>query len=59
MDQSEPFVKKQRVTIFISNDAIKYFRKLSSETSIPYQTLINHYLVDCAKNEKKIDLGWK
>lgn len=53
-----PFIKKQRVTMEISADAVKYFRDQASVSGIPYQTLINQYLIYCAKKKKKISLDW-
>ena len=29
------------------------------ETGIPYQTLINLYLVDCVKSKRKLEIAWK
>ena len=52
------FLKKQ-VTINLSNEVLDYFKKMSEETSIPYQTLINFYLMDCVKNKRKIEFNWK
>ena len=51
-----PYVKKlkKQVTINLNVETINYFKKLSTETGIPYQTLINMYLTDCAKNKKRL-----
>ena len=38
---------------------IEYFKNEAIETGIPYQTLINLYLGDCVKNNKKLDLHWR
>ena len=45
-----PYAKrlKKQVTIRLDEDTLAYFRSLSDETAIPYQTLINLYLRDCA-----------
>ena len=48
----EELRKRKPVTINLDNGAIAYFKELSEETGVPYQTLINMYLVQCA-NEKK------
>jgi hypothetical protein len=40
-------------------ESIKYFQALAEETGIPYQTLINLYLRDCAATKKKLRLQWK
>lgn len=59
--KKNPFIKylKQPVTIRLDKDTIDYFKSLSEESGIPYQTLINLYLRDCAAHERKLDLKWK
>ncbi|MHB8419846.1 MAG: BrnA antitoxin family protein [Myxococcales bacterium] len=56
-----PYAKrlKTQVTIRIDDDALAYFKKLSRETAIPYQTLINLYLRDCALHGRRLRLDWK
>lgn len=49
---------KKQVTIRMGEDVIDYFKEMAEETSIPYQTLINLYLRDCAAHHRKIDLSW-
>ena len=39
---------KKPVTIRLDEATITYFKDLADETGIPYQTLINLYLRDCA-----------
>ncbi len=55
-----PYVKKlkKQVTIRLEEEVISYFKKLSDDTGIPYQSLINLYLQDCAKNQRKPSLEW-
>ena len=55
-----PYAKKlkKQITINIASDTIDYFRRESDSTGIPYQTLINLYLTDCAKNKKKLHMTW-
>ena len=50
---------KKQVTINIDNDTIDYFKAQSEKTGLPYQTLINLYLADCASNKRKLNLSWK
>jgi predicted DNA binding CopG/RHH family protein len=50
---------KKQVTIRLDEGTIKYFRKLAADAGIPYQTLINLYLRDCAASGRKLTLGWK
>jgi len=56
-----PYAKelKKQITIKIAPSVIDYFKSESKETGIPYQTLINLYLDDCAKKKKKLELVWK
>jgi len=59
--KKNPYVKylKQPVTIRLDKDSVDYFKSLSEESGIPYQTLINLYLRDCAASERKLDMKWK
>jgi|TARA_Y100000031_G_C7885134_1_gene232593 uncharacterized protein (DUF4415 family) len=50
---------KQQVTIRLDCETIDYFKAMSEESGLPYQTLINLYLRDCAKKKKKLTLHWK
>ena len=51
-----PYAKqlKKQVSLRLGVDVIKYFKALASETSIPYQNLINLYLKECVYSEKKL-----
>ena len=55
-----PYTKKlkKQITINIDSDTIDYFKEQSSSSGIPYQTLINLYLADCAQNKKKLSIAW-
>ena len=59
--RKNPYTKilKKQITINIDNPTIDNFKELAAETSIPYQTLINLYLTDCAKKKKRLNLSWK
>lgn len=50
--------KKKAVGINLSCEVIDYFKGLSKESGIPYQTLIDLYLRDCVKNKKKPKFDW-
>ena len=56
-----PYAKKlkKQITINIDNDNIDFFKGQSEESGIPYQTLINLYLSDCAKQKKQLNMSWK
>jgi uncharacterized protein (DUF4415 family) len=49
---------KSQVTIRLSDDVIAYFKALAEETGIPYQSLINLYLRDCAAHRRRPALTW-
>ena len=56
-----PYAKrlKQQVTIRLDKPTVQYFKDLAEESGIPYQTLINLYLRDCAATERKLSMRWK
>ena len=56
-----PYAKrlKRSVTIRLDEPTIAYFKDLADETEVPYQTLINLYLRDCAASGRKLDLRWR
>ena len=56
-----PYAKriKKQVTIKLAPSVIDYFKKEAVDTGIPYQTLINLYLLDCVKEKKKIQIDWR
>lgn len=45
---------KRQVTIRLDGETIDYFRGLSRQMALPYQTLINLYLRDCAETRKRL-----
>lgn len=49
---------KKQITINLNVETVDYFKKLSASNGIPYQTLINLYLADCAANKRVINLSW-
>ena len=59
--KKNPYAKrlKRQVTIRIDDATIKYFKGLAEETGIPYQTLINLYLRDCAMKGRRPAFDWK
>jgi len=58
--EKNPYAKrlKRPVTIRLDAITIDYFKALAEETGIPYQTLINLYLRECAASEKRLALNW-
>ncbi len=59
--KKNPYIKylKQPVTMRLDKDSVEYFKALSEESGIPYQTLINLYLRDCAIHKRKLNMQWK
>ena len=49
----------KQITIRLDEDSIGYFKGISEQVGIPYQSLINLYLRDCAAHHRKLDLSWK
>ena len=50
---------KKSVTMRLSEDVIGYFKQMAEEAGVPYQSLINLYLRDCAIQHRKIDITWQ
>lgn len=55
-----PYSKKlkKQVTIRLDEDTIDYFKNMAEEKGIPYQSLINLYLRDCADKHKDLKVKW-
>ena len=49
---------KKQITIRLDEAVLEYFKDLSADTEIPYQTLINLYLRDCAQKQRRISMRW-
>ena len=49
---------KRQVTIRLDVDTVDYFKTLSDKAGVPYQTLINLYLADCATSRRELALTW-
>ena len=50
---------KKQITIRLDEPTIAYFKELAEETGIPYQTLINLYLRECAQSKKRLSMRWR
>ena len=50
---------KRQITMNLNYEVIDYFKKEAEATGIPYQTLINLYLIDCVNKKKKLNLLWE
>ena len=49
---------KKQITLRLDPDIIAYFKALAAANDIPYQSLINLYLKDCMRHERKLDMSW-
>lgn len=56
-----PYVKllKQAVTIRLDRETVQYFKSLADKTGLPYQSLINLYLRDCAVHRRQLSFRWE
>jgi predicted DNA binding CopG/RHH family protein len=50
---------KKQITIRLDEESITYFKTISEDVGIPYQSLISLYLRDCAASHRKLNLNWK
>lgn len=55
-----PYAKKlkKQITIRLDAPTIEYFKSIAEESSIPYQTLMNMYLRDCANTGRRLRVEW-
>ena len=59
--RKNPYAKrlKKQVTIRLDEATLAYFKDLGEKVGMPYQTLINMYLRDCAEARKELRLQWR
>ena len=59
--RKNPYAKrlKKQVTIRLDEPTLAYFKDLGERVGMPYQTLINMYLRDCAEARKELRLLWR
>nr|VFJ60666.1 MAG: BrnA antitoxin of type II toxin-antitoxin system [Candidatus Kentron sp. DK] len=50
---------KKQITIRLDEETIDYFKDMAEEKAIPYQSLINLYLRDCARKHRQIEIDWR
>jgi predicted DNA binding CopG/RHH family protein len=58
--KKNPYAKmlKKQVTIRLEAETIDYFKGLSEKSGVPYQSLINMYLLDCVHTHKQPIFKW-
>jgi predicted DNA binding CopG/RHH family protein len=59
--RKNPYAKrlKKQITIRLDERTIEYFKGVADLSGIPYQTLINLYLRDCAQKGRKLSMDWR
>lgn len=50
---------KKQITIRLDRATIDYFKSISEAVGMPYQSLINLYLRECAQKKRRPNLSWK
>ncbi len=50
---------KKQITIRLDEDTIAYFKSMAEEKGIPYQSLINLYVRDCAQENRDLKMQWQ
>ncbi len=50
---------KRQITIRIDEETIDYFKNMAEAKGVPYQSLINLYLRDCAATHKELKTSWE
>lgn len=55
-----PYAKKvkKQISLNVEVDTIEYFKSLALKTGMPYQTLINSFLTDCAMRHAEPQIRW-
>jgi predicted DNA binding CopG/RHH family protein len=59
--KKNPYAKrlKKSITIRLDETTVEYFKALAEESELPYQSLINLYLRDCAASGRRLALTWR
>ena len=59
--RANPYARrlKRPITLRLEEETIAYFKRLAQQMELPYQSLINLYLRDCAATGRRLRLVWK
>lgn len=49
---------KKQITIRLDDAVITYFKEMAEQTGMPYQVIINYYLLECVKKNKKMMISF-
>jgi uncharacterized protein (DUF4415 family) len=57
--RKNPFAAQlKQQSVYIEEDVMDYFKKIATESGISYQNLINLYLRDCMKQQRKPEISF-
>jgi len=58
--KKNPYIQKEKkqITIKLNVEVVDYFKKEAEDSGVPYQSLINLYLMDCVVNQRKLQISW-
>ncbi|MBQ1507889.1 MAG: BrnA antitoxin family protein [Erysipelotrichaceae bacterium] len=59
MEEAAAEKSRKQITINLDSRVVDYFKDLAAKNGIPYQTLINLYLLDCVDTKKRPTIDWK
>ena len=57
-DEHNIKAERVQVTLRLDKRVVDYFKEMSEKEGIPYQNLINMYLMDCVKGKKQLDISF-
>lgn len=59
--EKNPYVKSEKIsiTIRLDRETVDWFKRIAREINLPYQTLVNFYLTDCAKKDLRPCISWQ
>lgn len=49
---------KKQITIRLDDEVISYFKDMAERTGMPYQNIINYYLLQCVKENLQLDISF-
>ena len=49
---------KKQITIRLDDKVIEYFKQMAEETGMPSQNIINYYLLECVKENKRMEVAF-
>ncbi len=57
--QKNPYAAQlKQQSVYIEEDVMDYFKKIATESGISYQNLINLYLRDCMKQQRRPEISF-